>query len=119
MKNCIFLIKVIVIISCLFAACKKGDSGPVNYSGKWGRVIYAWNGNQQTDTVSIHHSNDSLLITDGHLIDEFGLIKSDTIHIIESNTSGLKYLLIESDTKFLSNIPVNKTIDTIEYNRIN
>lgn len=92
-----------------------------NYDDHWKRIQYAWTGSFSIDTVSINQVQDSLFIIDGELLNEIGIIGSDTIEIVKSNVypTGFKYLLIISDNKLISNSPITRLIDSIEFRRVN
>ncbi len=122
MKKYNVLSSVIILILMINIACEKDndiDKKNTNYNGNWQRIGYVFNGNIGIDTVTIQQVEDSIFITDNEFIDEIGLIEVDTIDIIKSNLNGFSFLKIISDSKLNSNSPINRTIDSIIFKRIN
>ena len=111
-----------ILLLMINIACEKDDDPVkenINYNGNWQRVGYVFNGNFGIDTVSVRQIGDSIYITDNEFIDEIGFIDLDTIDIVSSSTNGFTFLHIISESKFKSNFPVNRTIDSIVFKRIN
>lgn len=117
-----FLFIVITSVLIIGVACENDNDSVINkkdFSGDWQRTGYLFNGNIGIDTISIQQIGDSIFITDNEFIDETGCIGLDTIDIIESNTIGFSFLEIITERKLNSNTPVNRTIDSIIFKKIN
>ena len=101
-----------------FACKKEKENKIISFSGLWERRVYIWNGNMGTDTVNVQQNQNLLNFTNDTGINEIGYLDGDTIKITQTDISGFEYLVIKSDTEFISNSPVNRTIDSIEFLKI-
>ena len=114
----ILLSGVVLFISSCDNSSESKPSPELGYTGNWSKYSYAFNGNIGVDTISIKQINDSLFFSDINSDIDTGLVKSDTIFMNTNHISSFIYLTIQSNKRFRSNVPVNRTFDSIVFNKL-